>query len=257
MKSGFGRYGAAALLLLVGTVGVTSGCATRRFVRNEVGTSANELSAKMAEKDAELQSGIESNSSQITELSGVTREHGQQISTLDSGLKATDGKATQAMTVGQGAQTTANDAIGQVRTLDEQFQGRNNYATLSEEAIPFKFGSATIDAEHTASLDQMAQRLKGDRNAILVLEGRTDNVGDETYNIQLGEKRLDAVVRYLVVEQGVALPQIYKMSFGEARPVAANDTREGRAQNRAVLLRLMGPNGSSNGQMVSDAAPMQ
>jgi outer membrane protein OmpA-like peptidoglycan-associated protein len=215
----------------------------------------SELEAKVNEKDAALENSISSNSGQITELASVSREHGQQITTLDTGLKATDGKATQAMTTGQAAQTAANDAMGRVRTLDEQFQGRNNYGTLSEESIPFKFGSATIDDEHTAALDQMAQRLKSDANAILVLEGRTDNVGEENYNIQLGEKRLDSVVRYLVVEQGVAMHQIYKMSFGEARPIAANDSREGRAQNRAVVLRLMGPNG--NGQMVSNAAPMQ
>jgi outer membrane protein OmpA-like peptidoglycan-associated protein len=252
-----GRYGMAALLAIVTTVGVTSGCATRRYVRDRVGENSTELSARMSEKDTALEQGISANSDQISELSGVTREHSQQIGTLDSGLKATDGKATQAMTVGQNAQTAANDAMGQVRTLDEKFQNRNQYATVSEESVPFKFGSATIDKEYTGTLDQIAQRLKGDPNSFLILEGRTDNVGDETYNIQLGEKRLDAVVRYLVVEQGVALQQIYKMSYGEARPVAENDTREGRAQNRAVVIKLMGPNGSGS-SMVSDAtAPMQ
>ena len=256
MNTGFGRYGMAALLLIVGTVGVTSGCATRRYVRDRVGESGTELSAKMDSKDSQLEQSISSNSNQISELSGVTREHGQQISTLDSGLKATDGKATQAMTVGQNAQTAANEAAGKVRTLDEQFQNRNHYTTISEEAVPFKFGSAKIEKEHTAALDQIAQRLKSDTNAILVLEGRTDNVGDETYNIQLGEKRLDAVIRYLVVEQGVAMQQIFKMSYGEARPVAENNTREGREKNRAVVIKLMGPNGSG-GQMVSEAAPMQ
>src|SRR5688572_14577687 len=118
MNTGFGRYGAVALLLIVGTVSVTSGCATRRFVRDRVGENATELSAKMEQKDAELEQGIEANSNQISELSGVTREHGQQISTLDSGLKTTDGKATQAMTVGQQAQSAATEAATKVRTLD-------------------------------------------------------------------------------------------------------------------------------------------
>lgn len=251
MNTGFARYGMAGLLLVVATVGVTSGCATRRYVRDRVGENSTELSAKMENKDKELEGSITNNSNQISELSGVTREHSQQITTLDTGLKATDGKATQALTVGQGAQTAANDAIGKVRTLDEQFQNRNHYAMTFEDAVPFKFGSAKIEKDNTAKLDQMAQKLKEDPNALLVLEGRTDNVGDELYNIQLGEKRLDAVVRYLVVDQGVPLQQIYKMSYGEARPIAENNTREGRAQNRAVVLRLMGP--STNGQMMSEA----
>ncbi|MBI4480992.1 MAG: OmpA family protein [Acidobacteria bacterium] len=261
MDQGIGRYGAASLLLGLTTVALTSGCATKKYVRTQVNTSANEISARMDEKDRTLQNGIDSNASQVTELSGVTREHSQQIGTLDTGLKATDGKATQAMTVGQGAQSTANQAIGHVSRLDSEFQNRNNYGTVSEHSIRFAFGSATLSKDPALELDQIAQQIKSSPDAILVLEGRTDSTGDAAYNIQLGEKRLDAVVRYLVVEQGVPVQRIYKMSFGEARPVAANDTREGRAQNRAVIVRMMEPNlnGGGAGQgsaIVSDAAPM-
>lgn len=255
MNTGFARYG-AALLLIATTVGISSGCvATRKFVRNETTTRVSELEAKVNEKDSQLESSIDANSGQISELSEVTREHGEQITTLDTSLKATDGKATQAMTVGQNAQTAANEVSGRVNTLDEQFQARNNYHTLSEEAVTFAFGSAKLDPNHTGTLDEVAGQLKTDANAILVLEGRTDSVGDDTYNIQLGEKRLDSVIRYLVVDQGVPMHKIYKMSFGAANPIAENNTREGRAKNRAVVLRLMGP--GSNGAMMSNATSMQ
>lgn len=258
MEKVFGRYGAAGLLLILTTAGVTSGCATKKYVRTQVDTSANEISAKMEDKDRSLQSGVDANSGQITELSGVAREHTQQLGTLDSGLKATDGKATQAMNVGQGAQNTASQAVGQVTRLGGEFQNRNNYTTVREHAIPFGFGSATLGKDLISDLDQIAQSVKSDRDAILVLEGRTDSTGDPNYNIQLGEKRLDAVVRYLVVEQSVPMQQIYKMSFGAARPVAPNSTREGRAQNRAVIVRVMEPklDAGPGGSIVSDAAPM-
>ena len=258
MKKSFGRFGAASLLLLVTTMGLTSGCASKKYVRTQVNTSANEISARMEEKDRNLQNGIDANSSQVNELSGVTREHTQQIVSLDSGLKATDGKATQAMNIGQGAQSTANEASGHVNQLDMEFQNRNHYSTVNEQSILFAFGSAKVDKESLATLDEIAQLTKDSPDAILVLEGRTDATGDSAYNIQLGEKRLDAVVRYLVVEQAVPLHQIYKMSFGEARPVASNDTREGRAQNRAVVVHVMEPNAGSGpgGAIVSEATPM-
>jgi outer membrane protein OmpA-like peptidoglycan-associated protein len=258
MDNRFSRYGAVALLTVLTTVGITTGCASRKYVRTQVGSSANEITARMDDKDRNLQNGIDQNGSQITELSGVTREHSQQIGSLDSGLKATDGKATQAMTVGQGAQTAANQANTHVTTLDRQFQNRNHYSQLSEESIPFKFNSSKIEKDQFALLDQIASQLKNDPDAVLVLEGRTDNVGDPTYNVQLGEKRLDAVARYLVVELGVPMQQIYKTSFGEDHPVSDNKTREGRAQNRAVVVRVMAPNttSGSNNAIVSDAAPM-
>jgi len=212
----------------------------------------------MDEKDATLQKGIETNSGQIDELSGVTREHTTQISSLDSGLKATDSKAGQAMSIGQGAQEKANQAATHFNTLDQEFQNRNHYSPVADQSVLFKFGSAKIDKDQLAVLDQIAGRLKSDPDAILVLEGRTDSVGDPVYNIELGEKRLDAVARYLVVEQGVPMQQIYKTSFGKDHPVADNKTREGRAQNRAVVIRVMAPNlatGSAN-TVVSEAAPV-
>ena len=258
MDKGFGRYGAVSLLLMVTTVGLTSGCASKKYVRTEVNTSANEISARMDEQDRNLQNGIDANSSQVNELSGVARQHTQQIAGLDSGLKTTDSKATQAMNVGQGAQNTANQAVGQVNRLDGEFQNRNNYSPVQEQSILFAFGSVTVDKRSIVILDEIAQLTKNSLNPILVLEGRTDSTGDAAYNIQLGEKRLDAVIRYLVVEQSVPLQQIYKMSFGEARPVGSNDTREGRAQNRAVVMRLMEPNDGSGqgGAILSNVAPM-
>jgi len=255
MNKGAGQYGAASLLLVVAMVGLTSACATRKFVRNEVGTSSNAITATMEEKDRNLQQGIESNSTQIGELGGVTREHGQKITSLDTGLKATDQKAGEAMSVGQGAQSTATQATTHVNRLDQQFQNRNQYTALAEQNVPFAFGSAKIADENLGALDQVAQQVKGNPDAILVLEGRTDSVGDDTYNVQLGEQRLEVVLRYLVVDQDVPMHQIYKMSFGEARPVAANDTREGRAQNRSVMVKIMTPNVNGSGQIVSDAAP--
>jgi outer membrane protein OmpA-like peptidoglycan-associated protein len=256
MEKGFVRYGAGSLLLLVTTVGLTSGCATKGYVRTEVGTSASEISARMDEKDRSLQEGIDANSGQIGELSGVTRDHSQQIAGLDSGLRSTDGKATEAMNVGRGAKTTADQAVGQVTQLDTEFRNRNRYTMVQEQSVLFAFGSATVDQESHATLDGVAQAIKESPDTILVLEGRTDSTGDDTYNIMLGEKRLDAVVRYLVVEQEVPMQKIHKMSFGEARPVTSNETSEGRAQNRAVVMRLMepAPESGAGGSVVSDAA---
>jgi peptidoglycan-associated lipoprotein len=262
MKTGMGQYGATALLAVVATAGITTGCASRKYVRTQVGSSANEINAKMDEKDKSLQNGVDQNGSQISELNGVTRENSQQISSLDNGLKSTDSKATQAMTVGQSAQSAATQAGNHVNTLDQEFQNRNHYTQLSENSVEFKFNSFTIDKDQFAALDEIASKLKSDPDAILVLEGRTDNAGDASYNIMLGEKRLDSVIRYLVVEQGVPMQQIYKTSFGKDHPVADNKTKEGRAQNRAVVIRMMGPSASPNANagssnaMVSDTASM-
>ena len=238
MKQRFELGRAITLVLAVVMVaGVASGCATKKYVRGQITPleEANQdLNARLEESNQKLDGKIDSNSTQIGELGSVTREHGQQIASVDE-------KSQRALQTGEGAQTTANTAVAQVSDLEGKFVNRNNYVVLSEERIGFAFDSARIEQTYRGVLDEVALRIKQSPDLILVMEGRTDATGDSEYNIRLGEKRAEAVLRYLVVEQGVPMHKVYKMSFGAASPIAANDTRDGRAQNRAVVLQLMGP----------------
>ena len=220
---------------------VSGACSTKKFVRESVNNRANEINAKMDEKDAQLESSIQQNASQVSELSGVTREHGTQIAKLDTGLKATDEKASSAMSTGTAAQTAASKALNEIEGLNSKFGNRNRMEQKEESAVLFKTGSAKLNKDDEAKLNEFAEKVKQNPDAVLVLEGRTDATGDPTTNIQLGEKRISTVERALVVGQSVPVHQIYKMSYGEDNPAADNKTREGRAQNRAVVLRLFVP----------------
>ena len=265
METRFGFWRAATITgIALILVGVSSGCvATRKFTRtrvNEVNEKTLELNAQLNGRidttDQNVQNHtnqIQAHTGQIEELNSVTRDHAGKLSTLDSGLKGVDQKTQQAMSVGQGAQGTANNAVAQVSSLGQKFENRNHYIALSEEKVKFKFNSATLDKSYQPVLGQLAQRLKENPDAIVVMEGRTDATGDDTYNIRLGEKRLEAVIRYLVVTQGVPMHKVYRMSYGEDNPLTPNKTREERAENRAVVMRIMGP--SFSGGLVSSSAP--
>lgn len=251
--------GAALLVLALGTVGVTSGCATRKFVRATVDTKASEVSTRLDARIDENGNKIEANANQIQELGSVTRGHTEKIATLDNNVQQVDAKTQQALNAGQGAQSTADKAVGQVSTLDQKFQNRNNYQTLAEEKVLFPLNKSKFEENYAQVLDGLAERIKANPDTILVMEGRTDATGDDAYNIQLGEKRLDAVLRYLVVQKGVPIQRIYKMSFGKANPLASNDSRSGRAENRSVVIRILGPNiGNAAGrQIISEASPQR
>jgi OOP family OmpA-OmpF porin len=69
-----------------------------------------------------------------------------------------------------------------------------------------------------------------------VIEGHTDSVGNDDYNLKLSQRRADAVRQYLL-DKGVAGARLEAKGFGESQPVADNKTVEGRAQNRRVILR--------------------
>jgi outer membrane murein-binding lipoprotein Lpp len=161
----FRKAGVAAILAL-GTVGLLTGCATKKYVRTQVDTSAHGLSARMDKLDKGeegLNSGIQANSNQIEELNGVTRDHSGKISNLDSGLKQTDSKAQQALTVGDDAQNTANKAVTQISSLDSEFQNRNHYVVLHEEQVRFKFNSDKLEPSFKQVLDEIEGRRVGRR----------------------------------------------------------------------------------------------
>lgn len=239
------------LAVALGAVMFMGGCATKKYVKSSVDTSAHELTARIDTSDQ----AIKQTQGQVEELNGVTREQGQKISGLDNGLKQTDSKAQQALTTGQTAQNEAKKASGQVATLENKFQNRNHYVVLNEEQVRFKFNSAKLDPTFQKALDDVAQQLKQNPDAILVMEGHTDATGTDDYNIQLGQKRVQAVTHYLVVKQDVPINRISDLSLGKDRPIADNKHKDGRAQNRSVVVRVMGPQMEGSQGTVSQARP--
>ncbi|MBP1685960.1 MAG: glycine zipper protein, partial [Deltaproteobacteria bacterium] len=86
-------------------------------------------------------------------------------------------------------------------------------------------------------LDEAVQVLKQEGSVDIIVEGHTDSVGSDHYNLGLSRRRADTVRRYLV-DHGIAASRITADGMGESKPVASNDTADGRAQNRRVELHV-------------------
>ncbi|NGP53390.1 OmpA family protein [Thioalkalivibrio sp. XN8] len=102
-------------------------------------------------------------------------------------------------------------------------------------SLAFEFGSATLSAADKAMLDEIIPTLRDLTFIRGVIAGHTDSVGPEAYNQQLSERRAQAVKDYLVAN-GVPAQEFRVVGYGESMPVATNDTAEGRAMNRRVVL---------------------
>ena len=111
---------------------------------------------------------------------------------------------------------------------------------LSEEKGNFKFGKAVMPDEAKAELDTLVQQLKAEpKGAYIEIEGHTDNAGTKDWNYKLGMERAENVKRYLYEQHQVPLHKISVISYGEEKPIAPNQTREGRAQNRRVVIKVL------------------
>lgn len=123
--------------------------------------------------------------------------------------------------------------------------GKDLYTALSTKGrvathgIYFDVGSATIRPESTPTLKEIGQMLEQHSELKLSIEGHTDNTGNAATNQTLSEQRAAAVKQYLVTTYHVDAARLATKGFGASKPVASNDTPEGRQQNRRVELVKM------------------
>jgi peptidoglycan-associated lipoprotein len=141
----------------------------------------------------------------------------------------------QALADAEAAQQAADNAAAQVVAQQQQAQAA---AQALAHVIYFDFDQSTIKAEFRTALNGHAAYLSQNPSARIVLEGHADERGTREYNIALGERRGNAVSRYLVV-QGVSIEAIEVVSFGEERPVNSGHDSASLAENRRVEVRYI------------------
>ena len=106
--------------------------------------------------------------------------------------------------------------------------------------VHFAFAKANLDAAARSQLDEFAQKIMTSPNYAVIIEGHTDYVGPESKNKTLGQRRADAVRDYFVTQWKIDSGRFMTRSFGEDAPVASNQTKEGRSQNRrAEIFRVI------------------
>lgn len=111
-------------------------------------------------------------------------------------------------------------------------------STIRLNNIFFDFGKATLRPESYPELDRLAGLMTQNGKMIIELSGHTDNVGADDANLKLSDDRARSVTEYLV-KLGIDASRIIAKGYGETKPVASNDTEEGRQQNRRVEFTIL------------------
>jgi outer membrane protein OmpA-like peptidoglycan-associated protein len=221
----------ASLLTL--TVAMAPACATKKYVRTEVGTV----------------------NSKVDTLSGTVEQTQARIQQDEARIGQVDQKAEAAGKSAEAAAGAANVAQQAARTVDTKVDRVNAdltaninsgrklvyEVTLSEDQGNFKFGKSDLPDPAKARIDQVVSQLKDQqgKDIYIEIEGHTDNVGAKETNYEVGLKRAEAVKEYLYAQHQIPLHKINVISYGEDKPVAPNNTKDGRAQNRRVVIRVL------------------
>lgn len=209
----------ALLAVFAGVALASGGCATKKYVAEQTGAVH-------------------------TRVDGVEK----QVEENQQAIKRTDARVTETQErVGKNEQATAaasktaQEALARAQEAGKLAEGKFLYeSVLTDDKVRFGFNAAELSPEAKAALDEFATKLASENKSVyLEIQGHTDSVGSEKYNEELGLGRAEAVRNYLNRAHKFPLHRMNCISYGESEPIADNSTREGRGQNRRVVLVVL------------------
>ena len=211
------------------TLAVAPACATKGFVRTSVG-EVNEKVGTLGKSLEETQERVRQNEQKIGE---VDQRAAAANTAAGAAQRSADEASNRAVEVGRTAETRSAAIEAETRKLIFE-------TVLSEDRGGYKFNNAQLPDDAKQAIDSMVGNLKTDKKAVWIeIEGHTDNIGEEKYNESLGMERAEAVKRYLYEAHQVPLHKMNVISYGESKPVSPNNTKDGRAQNRRVVIKVL------------------
>jgi peptidoglycan-associated lipoprotein len=213
------------LAAVIVIAGAGSACATKKFVRGQV----DDVNGRVET----LGQSLEATQQQTKENAGRIVQVDQKADQAGAAART----AQNAATVAQGA---AESAAAKANAVDAASKRLIFQVVINDSQGNFKAGKADLPEDVRAKLDELANKLKSDpAGNYIEIEGHTDSTGTPDINDKLGLARAENVKRYLYETYQIPLHKINVISYGEAKPVAPNKTREGRAQNRRVVIKVL------------------
>lgn len=202
----------AGAILIIGLIAGT-GCASKKYVLGEVAT--------LDQKVEGIESSVEENQKRI-------KEHDERLVTLGSLIKKQESELSS-------QRTEFDSKLNEVKKAAE---GKLIFQeVLKNDEAKFEFDSWELNDGTKVQLDRFVDMLIAqDKGVYLEIQGHTDSTGEEEWNLILGKRRAEAVMEYLHKKYNIPLHRMEVISYGSEAPVGDNSTRDGRAQNRRVVI---------------------
>jgi len=214
----------------------STACATKKFVRTSVG-EVNDKVDSLGRSVESTQERTRQNEAKIADVDQRAQAAAQAASTAAQNAQSA---ADKAGTTATQAASSASAASAKADAVDKASKKLVFEVVLNEAEGNFAFGRSVLPDEAKAKLDNMISQLKADpKGSYFEIEGHTDSVGPSDLNEKLGLERAEAVKRYLYEKHQIPLFKMSVISYGEQKPVAENNTKAGRAQNRRVVIRVL------------------
>jgi len=229
------------LALLAGILAL-GGCATKKYVAQTV-DPVNERVGKVDQNQQNTQKQLDAAE--------------PRISAADEKATSADHRATDAIGRADAASKKADQVRADLRSeLNDRIANLDDYKSIGEATVLFKFNSAVLTDEGKQQLDELASSKVGTLKTYFVaIEGFTDKIGPTDYNLELSRRRAQVVQTYLVGQKNVPVYRIQIVGLGKDKPLNDQKTRDDRSRNRRVEVTLFSADQSRQAQAAQAQSP--
>lgn len=212
-----------------------------------LGNASGELVAnkiRFNESDLRVARAVESRAAPLEDRASTTESKLSQVEQnaqrLSGQLDELAAVANTAKGGARAAQATADSAVAGVNATNDRISALDDYEPQTVLAVNFKSGSSLLSKDSKTKLDEVATKALNSKGYVIEVSGFTDATGSVARNRALSQRRADTVIRYLVENHSIPLRRIVTpYGYGETNPVGENTSRDGRAQNRRVEVKLL------------------
>jgi outer membrane protein OmpA-like peptidoglycan-associated protein len=238
------RVGLAAIVAMPLLLG---GCATREWVQETMDKRSTPVEQRVSTVEAERREDaarleqhgqqiqqqtqqVQQQGQRLEQVEVATREESERVAEVDRQVQGLGAAVSEATDTARRADTRAEDVDARLTRL---WKGRDSRKLSISMSVQFRFSSSELDDGARTSLLDLVREVRQMPGLLIELEGYADSQGPAAYNVQLSERRVDAVRRYLV-QNGIEVSRIHSIGLG-----AVSDAKTPNAEKRRVHVKVM------------------
>jgi len=243
---------------------LAGGCATKKYVRtttapiqakvdqvgdqtNKNGQQIEDTRNQLKQVDDKATTGISAAQERASAADQHAAAADQHAATADQHAGEAMTKATAASQMGEQNQQALTSLRGLVANIDD-------YKLQTTVSVPFQFDKFVLTPAAKQDLDKLAADVKADKRFFVAVEGYTDSTGSRSYNEALSRRRADTVVQYLVGKHDLPIYRVHMIGLGVERPVDEAKSRDARAKNRRVEVKVFSADPTAAVTQTTDGA---
>jgi len=220
---------------------LAGGCATKKYVQNTTAPIQAKVD-QVGEQTGRNGQQIEDTRSQVKQVdekaqSGISAAQ-ERASAADRHAALADQHAGEAQNRADQANRLGEKNTQDVSRLRNVVANIDDYKLQATAALLFGVNKYELTADAKVELDKLATEVKSEKRFYIAVEGFTDSTGSKAYNEALSRRRADRVVEYLVAKHDIPIYRIHMIGLGQEKPVDEAHSREARAKNRRVEVKV-------------------